>query len=167
MASKQEINKINKINKKIDKIEKLLEKQGKYIYYIIHNNEIKSVCKSDDKNEAKKLFIEKLAKKYKYVGDYVYFVDIAINRKYVAKPNELIAGPVSLKIGQYMVGKKFNLRYEASFEYGALWYTNDDLLNNSFRFSDIKQLLKTIHDNKISIISLGGIRAVNIKNKYF
>ena len=156
-----------KINLKISKIQDVVDKHGRYGYYLISGDEVKLVTKNHDKENATENFLEKIKEKEKYINSIVYIVDLAINKKYVANKHDLVAGPVSLKIIQYHVNKKYNLQYKSGYKNGAIWYTNQDLLDGAFHITDIKKIIKIIHDNDVNIISAGKIKAVDILDENF
>lgn len=153
---------IKKINTNIKKIQDVIEKQGKYGYYIIYNDSVILANKDHNKEDAKENFLEKIEGNKKYIDSFVYVVDIVIDDKYVTHEHKLVAGPLSLKIKQYHINDKYKLKYKSGYKNGAIWYTNDDILLNAFKFSDIKKMIKIIHDNDVNIISMGKVRAVDI-----
>lgn len=159
--------KIKKINTKISKIKDIVKKQGGFAYYLVDGDEIKLVNKDHTEDLAKKKFTNRIQDKSKYIGDYVYEVSLMIDDKYVTHEHKLVAGPVSLKIKQYHITDDFDLKYKSGYKNGAIWYTNADLLEGSFHFTDIKKIIKIIHDNNVNIIRIGKVRAVNVLNKDF
>lgn len=160
-------NRVKKINMKLSKIRETVEKQGNYGYYLIDDDDVKLVSKADDKDVAEENFLEKIKGKKKYVNNFVYVVDLVIDGKYVANEHKLVGGPVSLKIKQYHIDPKYNLKYKSGYKNGAIWYTNQDLLDGAFHFTDIKKIIKIIHDNNVNILSVGKVRAVDMLNENF
>jgi len=158
---------IKKINDRIEKIQNAINKQGSYSYYLIDDDTVKLVSKDHEKNDAENDFLSKINKKKKYINNVVYTVDIVIDKKYITHEHKLVGGPVSLKIEQYYIDKKYQLNYKADYKSGAVWYTNEDIKNNMFHLSDIKQIIKIIHDNNVNILSIGRVRAVKILNEDF
>lgn len=155
---------VKKLTKRIDKIKNIINDQGEYGYYLINNDNVKLVSKGDDKKKAKKEFLKKIKGKERYVGDTVYEVKVVIKEKYIKKTSDLVAGPVSLLIKEFMISESFKLKYEADYKYGSVWYTNSDLLRGKFRFGDIKKIVKAIDDHNINIIGAGQVRAVDVLN---
>src|SRR5438046_1967591 len=149
---------IKKINSIIDKIENVIDKQGKYIYSIVDDTGTKLVSKGADKEETKQIFLSKLQGKTKYINKDVYEITISVNKKYITTPSKFIVGPVSLKIKQYILNKNYKLKHHAEHKSGAVWYTNKDLLNNQFHFTDLKNIIDVIHDNNIDILNIAGVR---------
>jgi hypothetical protein len=158
---------IDKIKSKISKIESAIEKHGAYAYYIIHDDTVKLASKCNDQGNAKQGLIDAISGKEKYIGDTVYEVRLSIDHKYIGKKHALVAGPVSLKIKQYHIDKKYNLKYVSGYKNGAIWYTDEDILNGVFHITDIKKIIKIIHDENVNIISVGGTRAVSVLEKDF
>jgi len=159
-------NSIKKVIKKVSKIRKTIEKQGKYGYYLLDSEGVsKLIAKNSDKSLAKEAFLEKIKGKKKYIHNFVYEVDVVIDEKYITHNHKLVAGPVSLKIKQYHIDPKYNLKYNPDYKIGAVWYTNQDLLDDVFHFSDIKNIIKIIHDNNLDILSIGRVRAFDILNE--
>lgn len=165
-----DIDSIKKINLKISKIHNTVKKQGRYGYYLVVGDDasdVKLATKDHDNDTAKEEFLEKIKGKKKYINCFVYVVDLTIDDKYVTHEHKLIPGPVSLKIKQYLIDKKYNLQYKSGYRRGAVWYTNQDLLNGVFHITDIKKIIKIIHDNNLNIISMGHLRAVDVLDKNF
>lgn len=154
---------IKKIEKTIDKIESVIDKQGAFIYFII-DDEVKPASKGSDRDATKKDFLSKIKDKTRYIDHNVYEVRIFIDRKYIKETSEYAAGPVSLKIKQYAINKKFKLEHHVAHRSGAVWYTNQDILNDKFQFGKIKDIINAIHHKKIDILNISGVRAVNVLN---
>jgi len=164
-GSKNDLKKsdIKKIEETIEKIENVIDKQGEYIFFIV-DDVVKPVSKGSDKDETKQDFLSKLSGKTRYIDNDVYEVRIFVDRKYIKETSEYAAGPVSLKIKQYAVNKKFKLEHHVAHRSGAVWYTNQDILNNEFQFGKIKDIIDAIHHKKIDILNISGVRAVNVLN---
>lgn len=160
-------NRIKKLNIKVSKIRDTVMKQGNYGYYLIGDDDVKLVSKNHDKEEARENFLEKIKGKVKYINNFVYVVDLVIDDKYISHEHKLVAGPVSLKIKQYHVDNKYNLKYRSGYKNGAIWYTNQDLLDGVFHFTDIKKIIKIVHDNNVNILSMGKVRAVDMLDENF
>lgn len=156
-----------KIIKRIGKIQDIIDKQGQYGYYLVVDDQVKLVSKNHDKTEAEEGFLDKISGKKQYIDNFVYTIDLVIDKKYIEKTHNLIGGPVSLKIKQYHIDKNYKLKYKSGYKNGAVWYTNDDIKNGLFHFTDIKQIIKNIHDNNVNILSIGKVRAVNMLNEVF
>lgn len=167
MTNELSQNKINRIKIIVDKIKKITEKQGKYCYYIINNDNInvKLISKSNKKKEAKQIFLQKIGTNKKYIDYYVYQVKITVDEKYILNNNNFIIGPVFLNIKEYTINNKFKLHYEPSYKYGTVWYLNKDLLKNAFHFSDIRDIIKIIYDNNLNIMAIAKIRAIKLLSK--
>lgn len=155
---------IKKIKANIAKIQKVIDKQGKYSYYLITDdgNDVKLMSKGNNKEDAENVILEKISNKKRYVKDFIYSVEIYINERYVDNPHRLVAGPVHLRIKQFIISPKFKLKYEGDFKTGSVWYTNDDILNDGFHFNDIKRLVKIIHNENVLITNIAGTRALRV-----
>lgn len=154
---------VKKINRKIDKIQEIIDKQGQFGFYLIDDDDnVKLVNKNHKYTEGELEFYNKIYGKKQYIGNYVYIVNLVIDRKYIEKPHPLVGGPVSFKIKQYYIGKNYKLKYKTGYKNGAVWYTNEDIKDGLFHFTDIKQIIKIIHDNNVNIINIGKVRAVKI-----
>lgn len=152
---------VKKVKIKIKKIQETVEKQGRYGFYMIDGDNVKLVSKDHDKTIAEEEFYNKIADKTRYVGNIVYFVDLNIDEKYIEKKNKLVTGPVSLKVKVYKIAKNYKLKKVPNLD-GAIWYSNKDIADGRFHFTDIKNLIHEVYDKKINIISVGGITAVDI-----
>lgn len=161
-STPKSLSKIKKIKEKIQKIQNVINKQGKYGYYLLIDNEVKLISKGDNKKELDYDVFHKIAKKRSTIGCFIYLVEVHIDEKYVSKPNKIIVGPVHLKIKQFKISNRFELIHKANYKNGAVWYTIDDILEGGFHFTDIKQLVKEIHDRNILIVNMGGLRALKI-----
>lgn len=150
----------DKIKKKIAKIRNTMDKQGKYGYYLLIDNQVKLLAKGNNERDLKHKVFTKLAEKRSTIGCYVYQVEIHINEDLVDKPIKIVAGPVHLTLKQFKVSPRFKLIREDTYHYGALFYTNTDILNGGFHFTDIKQLVKEVNDRNISIHNMNGKRAL-------
>jgi len=153
-------NERDKIKKKIAKIRNTMDKQGKYGYYLLINDEVKLLAKGNNERDLKHKVFTKLAEKRSTIGCYVYRVEIYIDDDLVDKPSKIIAGPVHLKLTQFKVSHRFELVRKDIYHDGALFYSNTDLLNGGFHFTDIKQLVKEVNDRKIRIHNIIGKRAL-------
>jgi hypothetical protein len=153
---------IKKIESKLDKIQNTIEKKGEYIYFIVDDDDVKLVSKGNDKSETNKKFLEKLHGKSKYIGKDVYEVRISINKRYIREYSEFVAGPLSLKIKQFVINKKYKLEHHAKHNEGAVWYTNKDIINDEFHFSKLKDIIGIMHKENIDILNIAGVRAVDI-----
>ena len=154
---------INKIKNNVNKVNVILNKQGSHGYYLIDetNNDVKLLSKNHDKKEAEKEALGKLNGKEKYIGSHIFYVDVFIDEEYIGKSDILIT-PVSLTIKEFYLTKSFKLKFKADNKFGAVWYTNDDLYNDAFHFKDIKQLLFNIYYHDLNIVSIGGLKAVDV-----
>ncbi|VBB19008.1 hypothetical protein YASMINEVIRUS_1540 [Yasminevirus sp. GU-2018] len=161
-STKKQKEKIEKIKKNISKIQKVIDKQGKHGYYLFDGDTVKLVSKGHDKADVDESVLEKLNGKKQYVNKFIYLVDVIINPKYIGKEDDIIDGPVSLRIKQFQITKTFKMVHKADFKYGAVWYTNKDIENDTFSFTDIKQIIHNIHTKNIEIIGVGGVRAVDV-----
>lgn len=150
------------IKANIAKIRKIVDKQGAFGFYLLADNEVKLVAKGHNLNDLMVEVLEKLSGKSQYINSPIYLVEVYIDEKYVEKPHKLVVGPVHLKIRQFKLTKKYTLGIEAGFKNGAVWYTNEDILNNGFRFTDTKQLVNKIHTRDIVIVNAGQVRALKI-----
>lgn len=122
----------------------------KWQIYVVHNNKIKCMLNNDD-DKAINIFLKKVINQSKYIGDLVYVVEVRI------------IGLLSININSFKLSEKYTLLHRKIYEYGTLWYINEDIENNELTTSDIKKLVKTIHNNNISIVSLdddGGAVAI-------
>lgn len=151
---------MDKVKKKIEKINQVIEKNGRYGYYLIDEGKIKLISKSNNKMELDHDLFMKIARKRKTIGKTVYFIEYYANDKYIK--SKIVAGPVHIKIKQYEISPKYQLIEKDNFTNGAVFYTNDDILNNRFHISDVRTLLKKIHDDKIVITNILGINANKI-----
>lgn len=153
-----------KIKTNIAKIQKIIDKQGKYSYYLITDdgNDIKLIAKGDDKTDVENVVLEKIANKKRYINDFIYSVEIYVNERYIDNPHRLVIGPIHLRIKQFIISSKFKLKYEAIFKTGSVWYTNADILNDRFHFNDIKKIIKIIHNENVLIANIAGTRALKV-----
>lgn len=151
-----------KIKEKIHKIQNVITKQGKYGYYLLINDDVKLIAKGDNKRDLEHAAFAKIAQKRSTIGSFIYLVEVYIDEKYVDKPIKIVPGPIHLKIQQFKISPHFEFKRESEFTNGALFYSNDDILNNKFHFTDIKKLIKEVHDRNIVITNMLGKRAVNI-----
>lgn len=155
------------VKKKIKKIKNIIDRQGKYGYYLIDDSDVKLIGKGNDTEELKNRIIEKLQdNSQKYMNNFIYLVEININEKYIEKTHKNVGGPLSLRITQYRITKNNNLKHEASYINGAIWYSNQDLEQNKFRLVDVKKLIQIINDQNMEIVNIGTIRAVDILDDF-
>jgi hypothetical protein len=155
---------IKKIKEKVKKIQHVVNKQGKYGYYLLIDDEIKLIAKGNNKRDLEQVVFSKIAQKRSTIGSFIYLVEVYINEKYIDKPIKIVPGPLHLKIKQYTISPHFELIHKADFTDGALFYTNDDILDNGFHFTDIKRLIKEVNDRRILITNMLGIRALKVLN---
>src|SRR5437763_246936 len=80
---------IKKIKNNISKIRKVVEKQGRYSFYLLDDNEVKLVAKGDNLREIKNDVIKKIEGKSRYIDCPIYQVEVHIDEKYVEKPHKL------------------------------------------------------------------------------
>lgn len=151
---------LNKIKNNIAKIEKIVEKKGKRGYYLIDGDSVKLIGKGNEFKYLENEMLEKINGKSQYIKNFIYRVDVHINPKFIGK-DDIIVGPVSLKIKEFQITKNFKLKFEEDFKIGSLIYTNADIKNGKFHFTDIKDIIYKIYDKKIDIISVG-IRAIDV-----
>ena len=87
MNKKKDNNNLNieKISVVVSNIKKLIKIKGRYIWYVIINNEIKLVSTGKNKKEAKEEAYLKIAKDNKFVDLTFYLVIMAIDPKIVGK----------------------------------------------------------------------------------
>lgn len=164
MASKMNIipssHEKKKIMQKIAKIRKTIDEQGKYAYYLMMDDEVKLIAKGNNKEMLDEEVHNKISKKKSTIGCFIYLVEVFIDDKYVSNPSKIVVGPVHLKIKQFRISSQFKLVHSAKYQNGALFYSNNDIYNGGFHFTDIKQLIKEIHDRHIMITNILGVRAV-------
>jgi len=156
------------LKQKVNQIEDNALKAGKIGYYLIHRDSVLLVKKSNDDLELKNEVENTLNGKSQYIGNFIYRVEIYTTLNYIDKPHKLVPGSVHLKIKQFYVTNNYKLDYEADFKDGAVWYSDEDILNNKFHVTDIKELVKRIHNTNRFIDNMAGVKAVKIlKNKEF
>lgn len=149
--------------KAFDKVVKSVEHNGRFAYYLINNEDnVKLVSKSNDKDSALNKFYAKIDGKEEYIGNDVYEVEFVTDEKYLFEEHRLIAGPVSIKIHQKYIDKKFKLKHKHGLQHGAVWYTVKDIAKGAFHITDVKKLIKIIYDGNWCIISMGHLKAVDL-----
>jgi len=158
----------NEINKQIEKVRNTIKKHGKYGIYLINSKGVvKFISKGDDKETVIENVSKMIKGKKEYIDNFIYIVELIVNDKYITENHKLVPGPVALKIIQYQINDKYDLKYKSNFKAGAVWYTNEDLLNGVFHFDDIKKVIKIINDDNVDILPVGGIRVADLLNKNF
>lgn len=144
-----------KVLSKLEKIKEAVNKNGKYIYYMIDSNKIKLVSSGMNLKDTKKRFRDRIMNKDKYINNSVYEVTIKINKKYVSDNDTLIKGlPIVLHIKQYHITDKYNIKYRSIYKNGAVWFSNQEIINNKFKLDKIKYIIKKIHDDDLDILNL-------------
>lgn len=157
---------VKKIKARLNKIQKFIDTKGAYGYYLFHGDDIKLVSKNNDQSVAKQQFLDKINGKSKYIGDTVYEVILDVYEEIAGIEQKLSGGPVRVGIIEYKITNNYDVEYILGYRDGAVWYTNQDILDGLFHAADLKPLFKKIHDNRIVVVNLGKVRAVNILNKY-
>jgi hypothetical protein len=153
---------INKIKKHLQNVMDIAKKQGKWASYLIDTNgKVLMIAKGFDQKEVMDKTIDRLKGKDQYNGLKIYEVEIKINKVYIEKQSKLIIGPLRLEITEYVVVDN-KPTYTADLKSGAIWYTNEDILNRSFKFKDVPLILKEIDRNDIHILVMGGVRVSSI-----
>lgn len=155
---------VKKVENAIDKITTILNEKGEYAYFIVDDDDVKLASKGNVKDETKDNFLKKINGKKRYVNKNVYEMRISINKQYIKETSKFVAGPLSLKIKQYIINKKFKLEHHAEHIDGAVWYTNDDIINHGFHFGKLKEIINAIHRDNLDILNIAGVRAVDILN---
>jgi len=153
-----------KIKEKLKKIQDTMDKQGRFGYYLLVDDQVKLIAKGNDEDEIEREVLAKINKKQHTVGCFIYLVEIHIIQRLVDKPVKYVAGPVQLGIKQFIISPKFKLIHKGTYHDGSLWYTNDDILNGGFHFTDIKTLIGKVDDENIFIDSMAGKRALKVLN---
>lgn len=153
---------IQKIKEKITKIQSVIDKQGRYGFYLLIDDQVKLISKGNNKEDLDHDVFIKIAKKRSTIGNFIYLVEVHINEKYISKPIKVAPGPVMLKIKEFIISPRYELIHKAEYTNGALFYNNNDILNGKFHFTDIKELVKEVHDRKIQIANILGINAVKV-----
>ena len=94
---------IKKIKKKTEKIQEIINKQGKYSYYLLVDDQVKLIAKGNDKKDLDHDIFTKISQKKSTIGQYIYLVEVYINEKYIEKPIKLSPGPIHLKIKHFKI----------------------------------------------------------------
>ena len=147
MNKKKDNNHIEKISDVVSNIKKLIKIKGKYIWYVIINNEIKLVSTGKNKKKAKEEAYLKIAKDNKFVDLTFYLVTMVIDSKIIGNNTFTKPGPFNIFTEKYTLNKKHKLISQDS--YGTVWFSDKNILDYGFKTSFFKEILKSIDDNKI------------------
>jgi hypothetical protein len=153
---------IDGIKKHLQNVIDILKEQGKWATYLVDKTgKVLMIAKGSDQKEVMSKTIERLKEKDHYNGLKVYEVEIKINKVYVEKKSKLVIGPIRLEITEYIISNNKPV-YTSDLKSGAVWYTNEDILNRSFKFKDVPLIIKEIDKNDIQILIMAGVRVSDL-----
>ena len=117
---------IKHINKVSDKINKLIKSKGKYIWYVIIDDEVKLVANGKTIKDSKNEVYSKISTDDKFIGSPFYLVTMVLDNKIIGNNTFTRPGAFNIFTKKYILNKKNKLINKNS--YGTVWFSDENIL---------------------------------------
>lgn len=137
---------INKIKKIVKKLSATIKDNGSYIWYVVTDDGILLVSKGETKNRSKKRALKKLEGRDDLIGDYLYMVQVVIDKRVIGNATDVVPGSININTSKYKLNNEYKLVNKK--KYGMVWFSDEDLINYGFDTKYIKIIVEKVHEDE-------------------